>query len=162
MNGQWRLTKSSAAYGGMVLAGWLLAANAVLASEVGAPIGYVKTVSGEAWVGAAGAERKAEVGTPVLLGATLRTGPAASLGVTLRDNTVMSFGPDTELVVDEYLFDPDAQSYGFGARMARGTLNFISGLIAKARPDAQVIRTPTGTIGVRGTHFLVKVQQPGG
>ena len=35
-----------------------------------------------------------------------------------------------------------------------------SGLIAKMRPEAQTVRTPTGTIGVRGTHFLVKIDDP--
>ena len=94
------------------------------------------------------------------VGAVMRTGRTGTLGVTLKDNTVMSFGPDTEVVVDDYLFDPGQGGLKLAASITRGTMNFVSGLIAKLRPDAQSVRTPTGTIGVRGTQFLVKVDDP--
>lgn len=135
-------------------------APAALADEAAAPIGHVKTVMGEAWVGAPDAAVRAEVGTPVHVGATMKTGPGASLGVTLKDETVIAIGPDSEVSVDEYLFDPGAGDLKLGASMVRGTLNFISGWIAKLRPDAETVRTPTGIIGVRGTHFLVKIDNP--
>lgn len=123
-----------------------------------APIGRVKTVSGEAWVGVRGEPVRAEVGTPVPAGAVIRTGPAGKIGVTLRDNTLMSFGPDTEISIDDYRFDPEADDYALDASMTRGTLNFVSGLISRMRPEAQRLRTPNGTIGVRGTQFFVKLE----
>ena len=36
-------------------------------------------------------------------------------------------------------------------------MNYVSGVIAKLQPDAVSVKTPTGTIGVRGTQFVVKV-----
>jgi hypothetical protein len=77
--------------------------------------------------------------------------------VTFRDNTVMSFGPDTELTVDEYLYQPTQNQGRLGTRISKGTLNYVSGAIARVRPDAVSVTTPTGTIGVRGTQFLLKV-----
>ena len=121
------------------------------------PIGYVMTVSGEAAVIRDSKSVAAVVGTPVMLGATLRTGPGGTLGVTLKDNTVMSFGPNSELSVDEFLFAPARNELKLTAKITRGTMNFISGVIAKLKPEAVQVQTPTGTIGVRGTHFLVKV-----
>ncbi len=121
------------------------------------PIGHVKTVTGDARVGPPGAEVPAQIGTPIHVGAILKTAPGASLGVTLRDETVISIGPDSEVSVDEFLFDPSAGDLKLGASMVRGTLNFISGWIARLKPDAQTVKTPTGMIGVRGTHFLVKI-----
>jgi hypothetical protein len=44
--------------------------------------------------------------------------------------------------------------------MAQGTLQYISGLIAKLAPAAISIETPTGTIAVRGTRFLLRVEGP--
>jgi hypothetical protein len=126
------------------------------AQEAGA-IGYVMKVSGEAAVVSDGKSVPAVVGTPVLLGSTLRTGPAGALGVTLKDNTVMSFGPNSELRVDEFLFAPARNELKLTTSITRGTMNFISGVIAKLKPEAVQVQTPTGTIGVRGTHFLVKV-----
>ncbi len=123
-----------------------------------AAIGYVKTVKGDAMVITGGQQVKAEVGTPVITGSKLKTGSNGSMGVTFKDNTVMSFGPNTELTVDEYLYAPNQGKLKLGASMAKGTLAYLSGAIAKIKPDAVSVKTPTGTIGVRGTHFVVKVE----
>ena len=124
-----------------------------------APIGYVKNVAGEASVTTAGNKRKAEVGTPIHQGSVLRTGSKSSMGITFKDETVMSFGPDTELTVDEYLYAPAQGKLKLGSKLAKGSLNYVSGVIAKLQPDAVAVGTPTGTIGVRGTQFVVKIEE---
>lgn len=124
-----------------------------------APIGYIKTVSGEGYVISAGAKVKAQPGTPVFEGSQLKTGPKSTLGVTFKDETVMSFGPDTELTVDEYLYAPSQGKLKLGSKLAKGSMNYVSGVIAKLQPDAVSVTTPTGTIGVRGTQFVVKVEE---
>ena len=121
-------------------------------------IGYVKTVSGEAWVTTAGQRVPAKPGTPVMLGSQLKTQPQASLGVTFKDNTLMAFGPDTELMVDEYLYAPAQGQLKLGTRLTKGSLNYVSGVIAKLKPDAVTVKTPTGIIGVRGTQFVARVE----
>ena len=122
------------------------------------PIGYVKTSEGEAMLLVADKMVPANAGMPVLLGNVLKTGKQGSMGVTFKDNTMMSIGPDTQIVVDEYLYAPGKGDLKLGARMKRGSLHFISGVIAKLRPENVSIKTPTGVIGVRGTRFLVKVE----
>ncbi len=121
-------------------------------------IGFVKTVAGNASVISSGKTVGAQVGTPIKTGDILKTGAKSSLGVTFKDNTVMSFGPDTELTVDEYLYAPGKGDLKLQASMAKGTLQVVSGVIAKLKPDAVALKTPTGLIGVRGTHFAVKVE----
>lgn len=132
-----------------------LAATAALADE--AVIGYIKTVQGDATVVASGHSVKAAPGTPVKATDVLKTGKASSLGITLSDNTLLSIGPDTEFVVDEYLFNPAQDELKLGASLGKGSLNYVSGMIAKLKPSAVSVRTPTGTIGVRGTHFVALV-----
>lgn len=122
------------------------------------PVGYVKTVTGEAWVNTAGARLSAQPGTAVLLGSQLKTAKGATMGVTFKDNTLMSFGPDTELTVDEFVYAPAQGQLLLGTRLSRGTLNYVSGVIAKLRPDAVTIKTPAGIIGVRGTQFVARVE----
>ena len=129
------------------------------ASAQEAAIGYVKTVTGEASVTTAGKVVKAEVGTPVMLGSKLKTGPKSSLGVTFKDETMMSIGADSELTVDEYLYAPVQGKLKIGSQLSKGSLNYVSGVIAKLKPDAVTVSTPSGTIGVRGTQFLVKVEE---
>lgn len=124
-----------------------------------APIGFVKNVSGEASVNSGGQTLKAAVGTPIQIGSVLRTGPKSSMGVTFKDETVMSFGPDTELTVDEYLYAPAQGKLKLTSKLAKGSLNYVSGVIAKLKPDAVSVDTPSGTIGIRGTQFVVKVEK---
>lgn len=122
-------------------------------------IGYVKTVKGDAMVISGAQQTKATVGTPIAAGSKLKTGSSGSMGVTFKDNTVMSIGPNTELTVDEYLYSPNQGKLKLGATMAKGTLAYLSGAIAKIKPEAVTVKTPTGTIGVRGTHFVLKVEE---
>ncbi|WP_413042691.1 FecR domain-containing protein [Pseudomonas sp. YJ42] len=143
----------------LLIAGLLTLAPVGQAQELIEPIGYIMKVQGEATVTSRGQTIDAALGQAVILGAVLRTGAQGSMGVTLSDNTVLSFGPNSEFAVDEYAFEPAREELRLSARITRGTLNFISGVIAKLRPEAVELKTPTGTIGVRGTHFLVKVGQ---
>jgi hypothetical protein len=81
------------------------------------------------------------------------------MGVTFKDETVMSFGPNTELVVDQYLFNPAQGKLKLNAKLAKGSLNYVSGMIAKIQPEVVSVNTPVGTIGVRGTQFVVAVEE---
>ena len=123
------------------------------------PIGFVKTVEGDATVSTAEKIVNAQPGTPLHLGSVLKTGEEGNLGVTFIDNTVMSFGPETEVTVDEYLYAPTKGELKLVANIAKGTLQYISGVIAKLKPEAVSIKTPTGIIGVRGTRFVARVEE---
>ena len=133
-----------------------LAAIALSAQAQDAVIGYVKTIEPSAQVVTGGVVEVASVGMALKLGQVLKTGRPGSLGITLKDNTSMSIGPDSELRLDDYLFAPAKDELKLGVRLAKGSMYFISGAIAKLKPEAVTIKTPTGVIGVRGTQFLVK------
>ncbi|HEX5388267.1 MAG TPA: FecR family protein [Burkholderiaceae bacterium] len=126
-------------------------------AAAGAAIGYVKTAKGEAFVESGGQAIKAVEGTPLKVSDVIRTGADGAVGITLKDNTVMSFGPSTRFTLEEYLFAPAKGDLKLGGRLASGSLHYVSGLIAKAKPEAVNLKTPTGTIGVRGTRFVVVV-----
>lgn len=122
-------------------------------------IGHVKNVNGDAFVTTGGKKAKAEVGSPIYHGSLLETGNRSSMGVIFKDETVMSFGPDTVFTVDEYVYAPVDKKFKFGSKLAKGSLNYVSGVIEKMRPDAVTVGTPSGVIGVRGTQFLLKVAE---
>lgn len=123
------------------------------------PIGYIKNVTGEASVTTGDKKIKAEVGTAIYQGSMLQTGAKSSMGVTFKDETMMSFGPDTEFTVDEYAYAPAQNKLKLGSRMFKGSMNYVSGVISKLAPNAVTVNTPSGTIGVRGTQFVVKVEE---
>jgi len=130
----------------------------VLAAD-DATIGYVKTVQGNAFVVVAGVSTPAVPGTALVRSTVLKTGRDASLGVTLRDNTMLSIGPDTELALNDFQFAPAQNRLRLDAHIAQGTLNYVSGIMARLRPQAVSVSTPTGNIGIRGTHFVLSVDK---
>lgn len=135
----------------------LISPQAAMAAD---QIGTIKTSAGDAKIIRSGRPAAAKVGVPIEQDDVFVTGADGSIGVTFTDNSMFSVGPNTEIVVDKYVFDPNANDASFTANMAKGTLQFISGEIAKLSPDAVKVNIPTGTIAVRGTRFLVEVGKP--
>jgi hypothetical protein len=132
----------------------LTTAQAAMAGDI---IGYVKTVSGSATVVRQGGAQPLVVGAPLEEDDTIKTGKQSSVGVTMKDGTTLSAGPETELLLDKYAYAPEAGQLGFVARLQQGTLDFVSGMLGKLAPESVAIETPTGVIGMRGTHFAVRV-----
>ena len=79
----------------------------------------------------------------------------AESGATFRfvDETVLSVGENAELRLDEFVFDPSTKGIRGAASMTRGALRFVGSAAAK---DVS-IRTPAGTLGIRGTAFTLRV-----
>ena len=138
----------------------LLAVLALLAAPVSSAedIGQVKVISGAVHIQRGEERLPAEVGTRVQVSDTVVTGKDGSVGITFSDNTLLSAGPDSVLVLERYAFNSTTHEGKFDARLNRGSLAVVSGKIAKQSPDAMVVKTPSSMLGVRGTEFLVKVE----
>lgn len=120
-------------------------------------VGSVKTTSGDALLGRDGKRISADVGDHLHQGDVLYTSSDSTMGVIFRDDTILSLGPDSEVSIDEFIFEPAEDSLSFLTSVGKGTAQYISGQIAKIQPDAMLVDTPQSTIGIRGTRFLVKV-----
>jgi hypothetical protein len=142
----------------------LMAALSVLAWGIPAAaqetIGIVKTSTGSATVTRGKDVLPAAAGTKLLAGDTLSTGSDGSLGVVLQDDSTLSLGPDSNLFIQSFLFSPAERKFGMLARLTRGSMAYLSGLIGKLAPDTVRFETPTASIGIRGTRFAVKVGEP--
>ncbi|HEY6135712.1 MAG TPA: FecR domain-containing protein [Rubrivivax sp.] len=132
-----------------------LAALPVL--DCAADVGQVKVAKGQVAVERAGRTLAAQVGMPLELADILKTGTDGSVGVTMRDNSLLSAGPNSVLSLERFEFDPATNEGRFESRLQRGTLAVVSGRIAKSAPSAMTVRTPSAVLGVRGTEFLVRV-----
>lgn len=139
----------------LVLAAALAGAVSAVAEE---SVGMVKTLKAPAFVIRQGEELPARIGMPVYAADRLRTGKEGTLGVALRDDTLLSAGPNSTLAVERFAFNSSTHEGGMLLSVIRGTLSMISGLIVKANPEAARIRTPQATIGIRGTEFVVEVE----
>ena len=146
-----------------VTAALLLSALCILpaadAAFAGDPIGVVRTASGAATVTRGETTLPAIPGLKIMAGDTLGTGRDGSLGVILRDDSSLSIGPESRLVLRSFLFSPSEGKFDLVARITRGTMVYLSGLIGKLAPEKARFETPTATIGIRGTRFAVKVEE---
>ena len=130
------------------------------AAVPGETIGIVRNVSGYATITRGEKTLPAVPGLKLLVGDTLGTGRDGSLGVILRDDSSLSIGPGSRLVLRSFLFSPSEEKFDLVARITQGTMAYLSGLIGKLAPGNARFETPTATIGIRGTRFAVKVGEP--
>ena len=83
---------------------------------------------------------------------------SGTVGLTFRDGTRISIGPNSRIAFKRYEFSPDEGKLAFLVRIVRGTMLYISGVIAKLAPDAVKVETPVATVVVRGTRFVAKIE----
>ena len=136
----------------------LLGATPALAADAD-PIGHVREVKGAVTVTRDGGSVPAATGDPVYLADVLTVAKNGSVGVTFLDESRLSLGPESQLTLKQYEYDPATRKLGFVARLVRGTLLYISGIIAKLSPETVAVETPVATIAVRGTKFLARVEE---
>ena len=82
--------------------------------------------------------------------------------ITFKDNTTVSVTEHSSLVIDDFVYDPkNAQGGKLGLKATGGAVRYVSGAIAGANPNAVKINTPTAAIAVRGTDFVMAVNETG-
>lgn len=122
--------------------------SAQAASQAGVAavvVGGVEVASAEAGA------RQAEAGMDVFLGDRVTSQERSRMQVLLLDETVFTVGPRSDLVIDEFVFDPASDAGQITASITKGVFRYVSGKIARAQPAAVKIKVPDAVIGIRGT-----------
>jgi hypothetical protein len=133
-----------------LLAAFLLAAAAPAAALV--DIGVAAAVRGSVNATAPGAAgRVVETGKAIYQNDKVVTGAESKLQVLLLDESAFTVGPNSEMVLDEFVFDPATADGRVAARVMKGGFRFVSGKIALKDPSRMKVATPVATIGIRGT-----------
>ena len=88
---------------------------------------------------------------PVSLGTRMVTGPDGRIRLLLLDETVFTVGPNSDLVIDEFVYDPDNHLDKISARLLRGVFRFVTGKVARKDPAHMKVTLPVGDLGNRGT-----------
>ena len=137
--------------------GMLLALGVCCMAQAAESAGMIKTSQGSVTLERDGQKLVAAVGTPVLVADRLRTGSDGAVGVTLRDSTLLSAGPNSLVTIDKFAFDSTTTDGQMSVGIRKGTLAVASGKIAKRTPESVDFHTPTSVLGVRGTEFVIEV-----
>ncbi len=128
----------------------LLASTAAFADNTS--IGVNAAVKGDVTIQSGEqAAKQAVVKKPVLLGDVVTSNSVGSLQVLLKDQTMFTVGPDCNLTIDKFVYDPSKNSNSMSASVKKGMFRFMSGNISKSGPDSVSIETPIASMGIRGT-----------
>jgi hypothetical protein len=123
----------------------------VSADVADAPAGKIDLIGGEVSIIPKGkTARRAAVGDGVNEGDTLVTGKDSEMHVTMQDSGFIALRPSTTLKIDSYKADGGDDDNGV-FRLVVGGLRSITGWIGKFNQRSYKVRTPTATIGIRGT-----------
>lgn len=118
-------------------------------------VGSIAAMDGKVEIGRGGEWIPAEVGSVVQLGDTIRTARPGRARVVFRDDTVLNVGHDSQVVVDEQVFDLNAGTFSSVFRVLQGKVRtLVSDYYMEPRAKLKV-ETPTSVSGVRGTEFVV-------
>ena len=91
---------------------------------------------------------------------TVKTGKG-KVAIGFIDDTRVDVTQHSKLIIDEFVYDPNTKTGSLSLKAALGTVRYASGQIAKTSPTSVQIKTPTATIGVRGTDFSMTIDEVG-
>jgi hypothetical protein len=120
--------------------------------------GAAKVVQGEVRVSSASGERVLRPGDRITVADRLTTGEGGSASVVLRDGTTLVVGPKSQMQLKDFAFNSTTHEGIVNVSLVQGTLRMITGLIAKLNPASVSVETDTITMGVRGTDFIVEIE----
>ncbi len=115
-------------------------------------VGLVVAISGRAVaIDTSGVKRQLKIKTPIFVGDTLKTKSKSKLQIMFKDTTTISIGQKAKMVIDEFIYKPGDNKSRCTTSIASGAFKILGGAISKMAPDQIMVKTPTATIGIRGT-----------
>jgi hypothetical protein len=137
----------------------LLMASAALlpaAPSGAAPIGRV-TAANEAMLGTppAASRRPLALGLEVVSDERIETTPLGAGQIVFRDRTALTVWPNSDVVLDRYVYDPERGTGQMAIGLSRGLLRFVGGAVSKE--NDVTVTTPHAVVAVRGGIALIEV-----
>ena len=120
-------------------------ANTDFIGVIGAAVGEITNQNNE----------KLSNGSKIFFGDTIVSNNNSNAQILFLDQTILTLGEDTELTIDEFIYDPNSHEGSFVSNVKSGTVKFITGQISKKNPENLEVKFPSGTLGARGTEFVV-------
>jgi ferric-dicitrate binding protein FerR (iron transport regulator) len=126
-------------------------AGAAQAAQIGVAAAVTNDVQGFE----GGAPRQLTAGSGVFANERVRTGAASAAQLLFVDKTTVSIGPQAEITLDKFIYDPNKGTGQVVLDTVRGSFRFITG---SQNPNRYAIKTPVGTLGIRGTIVNLLIQ----
>ncbi len=100
------------------------------------------------------------VGSDIFRNEVIRTGDKGVVHLMFLDQSSLTVGPNSELVIDRFVYDPDSGAGELTLSATKGVLRFVGGALSKSgKVD---INTPVGSLGIRGAITIIEIAQTDG
>lgn len=124
-----------------------------LAQNVRVQSGIVAATAGLVRVVSEDIGRIAETGQKIYLNDVVETGDGGKMQIMLMDRTTMTIGPNTSLVIDEFVFDPGVERT-LSATVLKGTFKLASPTLFNQGAESREIKLPNAVVAIRGTELI--------
>ncbi|MBS0309014.1 MAG: FecR domain-containing protein [Proteobacteria bacterium] len=126
-------------------------------AAIGDPVGKIDLMDGDVHVfDSQKKERSVRVSDPINEGDSVVTGKDGELHMTMNDDAFIAVRSNSNMNITRYRAEGDDKDEGL-IGLVTGSLRSITGWIGKNNPKSYKIKTPTATIGIRGTDHEPKV-----
>jgi hypothetical protein len=139
---------------------WLATLLLLISTASFADIGSVVDVTGTAIIKRGGQTITIAKNTLVEMNDRVETKNGV-VNIKFKDDTTVKVTESSALVIDDFVYDPKSGAGKLGMKAATGTVRYVSGNIAHNNPNSVNIKTPTAAIAVRGTDFVMSVDETG-
>lgn len=139
---------------------WVAILLLLISTASFADIGSVVDVTGTAIIKRGGQTITVAKNTPVEMNDRIETKNGV-VNIRFKDDTTVKVTESSALVIDDFVYDPKSGAGKLGMKAAAGTVRYVSGNIAHNNPNSVNIKTPTAAIAVRGTDFVMSVDETG-
>ena len=141
----------------LLLTGGVFASPAL--AELGTPAGVAGAVTGSVGLTSPAKQITAPVavasGDGIVMGDNLSTGTDSRLQVMLLDESAITLGPDADLTIDEFVFDPaNTNANALAASLLKGTFRLVTGGVARQNPEGTSVNLPNAVLTIRGTTVM--------
>ena len=83
------------------------------------------------------------------------------MAITFLDASIVKLTEHSQLLIDEYIYDPDPSKSKMALTFGLGTARFITGNLNRIDKQNIRLKTPTANIAIRGTDFTATVDELG-
>jgi hypothetical protein len=143
----------------IMLAAWGMAGGADSAGELQIGAVLQREYTGAVGELTSGEHRELFYDLPVFSNETVTTGGSANTALTFLDETRIQVGENSKVVLDKFVYDPNSNTGEAAINFSRGLFRFVTGNMQNK--DGFSLKTPSATLVIRGTVFLVSVAGDG-
>ena len=143
-----------------------LVAGLILAADTSGPlaqqrVGVSSAVNPEAVSRPpGGTARRLVIGQEIVFNERITTEAAGQTQLLFLDESSMTIGPNSDLTIDQFVYDPKSGTGKLAMSATRGLLRYVGGKLSK-QDDAVTLRTSTATLAVRGGAFIANIAANG-